>query len=134
MSYFSTAILVALTIQRSGSGILLHEAGHLYSTGLAVLLGELLKLSICTTVAIYQLKQNIRLQLPVSREQQHDNVKTASSVLPSHDSWQAYNLFAAKVFTREAWRILLPAALYVVQNNLYLYSSGRLQPSTFQVS
>jgi hypothetical protein len=130
MSSFTSALLLFLTLQRSTSSILLHEAGQGYSTSLAILLGELLKQGFCLVTGLYQVQQDLNVRLPVtSRSSRREQLATAC-----YEAKEAFKVFLSRAISREAWKVALPAALYVVQNNLYLYASSRLQPSTFQVS
>lgn len=131
MSYFTTSLLLLLTLQRSSSSILLHEAGQDYSTSLAILLGELMKQGICIVVGLYQVYQDTNTRLPSVYESTNYKRRMESF---AKELKEALKQFVTRAISREAWKVFLPAALYVVQNNLYLYSSARLQPSTFQVS
>lgn len=128
MDYLSAGLLVVLTLQRSGASILLHDAGKVYSTALAVLLAEVLKQLICFCVAMYQIRQEQNIRLP-------SNGSTSKQRLAFllADIKEASLTFASKVFSKNAWIVFIPAALFVVQNNLYLYASSRIAPSTFQV-
>jgi UDP-sugar transporter A1/2/3 len=134
-------LLALLTLHRTGTSIALHEAKSRthFSTALAVLLGEVLKQIISFTIAAYT---------TVSKEEHYQLLPNSSSPELEKDAslppsrrgitarcvrqkqgWQA---LMAKIFDRRAFLLLLPAAIYVGQNNLFLYAAGKLQPSLFQ--
>lgn len=133
MTFFTSSLLLLLTLQRSGSSILLHEAGQNYSTGLAILLGELLKQAICVVVSMYSIRQDLNIRLPVISPSATATSFRTNFTSALYDLRETFNTFISRAISKDAWKVFLPAALYVIQNNLYLFASSRLQPSTFQV-
>lgn len=124
------SLLVFLTLQRSAAAILLHEAGTGYSIALVVLLGEVLKQIGSVAIAISQHVEEERRE-----EQSWLSKQEMSERTGLVDTYKE----GFKWFYREAWQqnktaTCLPAALYVMQNNLYLYASSRLLPGIVQVS
>ncbi|CAG8639523.1 15634_t:CDS:1 [Cetraspora pellucida] len=81
---------------------------ELYSTSTAVFLSELTKLVICIYMAV--------------RSQVIETGRCRASDL--------YD----QVFTPDAWKLMIPAALYTVQNNLQYIAVSTLDAATFQVT
>lgn len=113
-------LLISLTLYRSTASNLLHLAGvrsH-YSYSIAVLIGEFAKIAICFGVAV--------------SEYDTTNPSLTTSRYNSDRYRKAGQRVWAETFTAQAWELLLPASLYVVQNNLCLYAAERLMPSIYQ--
>ncbi|PWN38567.1 uncharacterized protein FA14DRAFT_143662 [Meira miltonrushii] len=111
-------LLISLTLYRSTASNLLHLAGvqsH-YSYSVAVLIGEFAKIAICFAVAVRQFDK--------------------THLSGSNNRLQRYRRAGQRVwsetFTAQAWELLVPASLYVAQNNLCLYAAERLMPSIYQ--
>ncbi|CAG8458598.1 8569_t:CDS:1 [Scutellospora calospora] len=81
---------------------------ELYSTATAVLLSELTKFVICIYMAI------------------------RSQVIET-GHWKASDLYD-QVFSSDAWKLMIPAALYTIQNNLQYIAVSTLDAATFQVT
>ncbi|ORX85284.1 nucleotide-sugar transporter [Basidiobolus meristosporus CBS 931.73] len=77
-----------------------------YATSTAVLLSELLKLVVCFTL--------------VSQEDQPKRDKKASTL--------------QRIFGPDSWKMIIPAGLYTIQNNLQYIAVKLLDPATFQVT
>lgn len=115
-------LLISLTLYRSTASNLLHLAGvqsH-YSYSVAVLIGELAKILFCFAIAI---GESDKTYTPLTKPSFHfslDRYRKAGQRV-----W-------SEIFTVQAWELLLPASLYVAQNNLCLYAAERLMPSIYQ--
>lgn len=113
-----SVLLISLTLYRSTASNLLHLAGirsH-YSYSVAVLIGEFAKIVICFAVAVRQFDTTL---LSTSNKSLQQYRRSGQRV------W-------SEVFTAQAWELLVPASLYVAQNNLCLYAAERLMPSIYQ--
>lgn len=86
--------------------------GRRYFTSTAVFINEVLKLTLCYTVALYE-------------------ISTASPSLP------AFSLFAnltGAVFTGDSWKLAIPASLFVLQSSLQYVAISNLDSATFQIT
>ncbi|PWN52418.1 nucleotide-sugar transporter, partial [Violaceomyces palustris] len=133
--------LVLLTLQNSLLALVIHRSrmpsgggGGLYLTGTAVLLSEVGK-------AIFSSLFGIRSFRLDSAGAGYDASCHPSYTLPTSFDFRrksrslsyAIKRFSAKVFTKRSIELLLPAILYVAQNNLQLVAASLLEPATFQV-
>ncbi|EEB09489.2 UDP-galactose transporter Gms1 [Schizosaccharomyces japonicus yFS275] len=113
MKYIS---LVLLTFQNSALILILHYSCIMpgyedkrYITSTAVLLNELIKLSVCSAVAYNQFRKNAGAD---ARK----------------------NAFLREIFSNDSWKLAIPAFLYTLQNNLQYVAAGNLPAATFQVT
>lgn len=84
-----------------------------YLTSTAVFMNEVIKLTICLTIALFELSRNIAPSLP------------------------ATSLFGgaiSAVFTGDSWKMAIPASLYVLQNSLQYVAISNLDSATYQVT
>ena len=88
-------------------------SGHRYLASTAIFLSELLKLSVCTSLALYQLSRT----LP-----------------PSAPATQLFSRLAAAVFTGDSWKLAVPASLYTLQSSLQYLAVAHLDAATLQVT
>jgi UDP-sugar transporter A1/2/3 len=86
--------------------------GHRYLTSSAVLMNEVLKLTIASAVALKDTSSNLGPSTHLS---------TAARAL--------YN----EVFSGDSWKLAIPAALYTFQNTLQYVAVSNLPAATFQV-
>ncbi|CAG8566451.1 5787_t:CDS:1 [Diversispora eburnea] len=106
--------LIILCIQNSTLVIVMRysrvieDRENQYFTSTAVFLSELTKLIICLYVAI-----------------RNQMVETGQ--------WSIIELYN-QVFTSDAWKLMIPAALYTIQNNLQYIAVSLLDAATFQVT
>ncbi|RIB11069.1 nucleotide-sugar transporter-domain-containing protein [Gigaspora rosea] len=105
--------LIILCVQNSTLVIVMRYSrmvpeSELYSTATAVFLSEVTKFIICIYMAI------------------------RSQVIES-GHWKASELYD-QVFSADAWKLMIPAALYTVQNNLQYIAVSTLDAATFQVT
>lgn len=104
--------LVTLCIQNSTLVIIMRysrlDKEHLYYTSTAVFLSEFTKLIICLYMA--------------GRNQIRETGRLSISELYT------------QVFAPDAWKLMIPAALYTVQNNLQYVAVSMLDAATFQVT
>jgi UDP-galactose transporter len=87
--------------------------GHRYFTSTAVLLNEVLKLSIALVVALYD---------------------TAGNMGPNISYAELTRTLASQVFSGDSWKLAIPAALYTFQNSLQYVAVSNLDAATFQVT
>ncbi|KAL1925472.1 uncharacterized protein VTP21DRAFT_355 [Calcarisporiella thermophila] len=104
--------LVTLILQNSMLALILRYSrtidGPAYYTTTAVLMNEIIKLTIC-------LVASARLQIK------------------EKGRFSASELYS-EVFGPDAWKLMIPAALYTVQNNLQYLAADLLDAATFQVT
>ncbi|KAL8765823.1 MAG: hypothetical protein Q9209_007227 [Squamulea sp. 1 TL-2023] len=112
--------LTTLIIQNSVLILILHYSramplvgGHRYLPSTAVFLCELLKLTICTTLALYDMSR---------------------TMTPSTPATSLFGSLVAAVFTGDSWKLAIPASLYVLQNTLQYIAISNLDTATFQVT
>ncbi|KAL8907009.1 MAG: hypothetical protein Q9171_006033 [Xanthocarpia ochracea] len=112
--------LTMLIVQNSVLILILHHSrvmplvgGHRYLPSTAVFLCEVLKLTVCTTLALYDMSRIISPSTP------------ATSLLSG---------LVAAVFTGDSWKLAIPASLYVLQNTLQYFAISNLDTATFQVT
>jgi len=87
--------------------------GHRYLTSTAVFVTEVIKLTVCLTVALYDISRTLPPSMP------------------------ATSLFSAltnAVFTGDSWKLAIPASLYTLQNSLQYIAISNLDAATFQVT
>jgi UDP-galactose transporter len=87
--------------------------GHRYFTSTAVFLNEVLKFSIALVVALQG---------------------QADSLGVSMGSGEAWSSLYTQVFSRDSWKLAIPAALYTLQNSLQYIAVSNLDAATFQVT
>ena len=108
-----THSLVTLAVQNAALAIVMHYSRIItppelaYSPASAVLINELLKGAISFTMALYTAR---------------------SSPLASPST------VCADIFSPDAWKLSIPALLYVVQNSLQFVAISNLPVATFQVT
>jgi UDP-galactose transporter len=86
--------------------------GHRYLPSTAVLLVEVLKLVVSLSVALYQLP-----------EYRH-----------SGSSSKLFMSLYSSTFSSDSWKLIIPAALYTLQNSLVYIAIGNLSAASFQVT
>ncbi|KAM0753551.1 nucleotide-sugar transporter [Meredithblackwellia eburnea MCA 4105] len=145
--------LVTLTVQNSLLTVVLHysrtstEPSKVYSAASAVLLNEILKLCISFLIS---LNASVREQ----REHAYDPLpeddleegkegkerRDESSDVDEQDGRtlrrvkKALKQIRSEVFSYDCWKLAVPAALYVVQNNLQFVAASNLDVPTFQIT
>lgn len=87
--------------------------GRRYITSTAVFLNELLKFTVCLTIALYDIARNSSPALP------------ATSLFSS---------LTGSVFTGDSWKLAIPACLYVLQSSLQYVAISNLDTATYQVT
>ncbi|KZT09571.1 uncharacterized protein LAESUDRAFT_756522 [Laetiporus sulphureus 93-53] len=115
--------LVTLAVQNAALSIVMHysrvsiPASEAYSPASAVLLNELLKGSISFVIAFLR-------------------VVDASDASGKGISvwWWALQRVCREIFSRDCWKLSIPAILYVVQNSLQFVAISNLPVATFQVT
>ncbi|KAK9368289.1 nucleotide-sugar transporter-domain-containing protein [Lipomyces kononenkoae] len=101
--------LVTLTFQNSALILIMHysrvmpgyDGSSRYFASTAVLLNEVIKLCLCSTVVAYD---------------------------------RGFQLGWKEVFSRDCWKLAIPACLYTVQNSLQYVAVSNLDAATFQVT
>lgn len=86
--------------------------GHRYFTSTAVLLNEVLKLSVSLTIALYDISRTMPPSTP------------ATALFE-----QLYN----SVFSGDGWKLAIPASLYTLQNSLQYIAVSNLDAVHFQI-
>ena len=94
------------------SRIMPPRGDHRYSTSTAVLLNEVIKLAISLAFALREVLRTLAPRTPVTVAFQ-----------------QIYN----SVFSRDGWKLAIPATLYTLQNTLLYVAVGNLDAVHFQV-
>ncbi len=87
--------------------------GHRYLTSTAVFLNEVLKLTVCLTIALYDISRTISPSMPAT---------------------SLFSGLISAVFTGDSWKLAIPAVLYVMQNSLQYVAISNLDTATFQVT
>lgn len=87
--------------------------GRRYITSTAVFLNELLKFTVCLTIALY------------------DTARTSSPSLPATS---LFGKLTGAVFTGDSWKLAIPACLYVLQSSLQYVAISNLDSATYQVT
>ncbi|KAL8813069.1 MAG: hypothetical protein Q9200_000536 [Gallowayella weberi] len=112
--------LVTLIVQNSVLILLLHHSrvmppvgGHRYLPSTLVFLCEILKLTICSTLALYDISRTMSTSTPAT---------------------SLFSELVAAVFTGDSWKLAIPASLYVLQNSLQYYAISNLDAATFQIT
>lgn len=86
--------------------------GHRYLTSTAVLLNEVFKLVVSILVALHE----------------------TSESMPSAPLTKLLPALSQVVFTRDSWKLSIPAVLYTLQNSLQYVAVSNLDAATFQVT
>jgi UDP-sugar transporter A1/2/3 len=86
--------------------------GHRYLPSTAVLLVEVLKLVVSLSIALYQ--------LPEYRQ--------------SGPSSKLFMSLYSSIFSSDSWKLVIPAALYTLQNSLVYIAISNLSAASFQVT
>ncbi|KAL8283682.1 hypothetical protein RQP46_005477 [Phenoliferia psychrophenolica] len=114
----SHAPLAGLALQNAALAVLLHQSrvhsNSFYSAATAVAVAEVLKCIISTGAALWT------MELPKSKE---GGSRLARSV----------RTLRSQVFGKDAYKMAIPAVLYVAQNNLQYFAASNLDIPTFQV-
>ena len=87
--------------------------GHRYFTSTAVLLNEVMKLTIASAVALHDTRSSLGANASL--------LTLARSVY-------------GQVFSNDSWKLAIPAALYTLQNSLQYVAVSNLDAATFQVT
>ena len=87
--------------------------GRRYITSTAVFLNELLKFTLCSSIALY------------------DTARTSSPALPATS---LFGKLISAVFTGDSWKLAIPACLYVLQSSLQYVAISNLDSATYQVT
>lgn len=85
---------------------------HRYFTSTAVLLNEVIKLAVSSTLAIYE---------------------TSKTLAPSTPATVMFEQIYNAVFSDDGWKMAVPAAFYTLQNLLQYVAVGNLDAVHFQV-
>ena len=87
--------------------------GHRYLTSTAVFITEVIKLTLCLTVALYDISRTLPPTMPVT---------------------SLFGALITAVFTGDSWKLAIPASLYTLQNSLQYVAISNLDAATFQVT
>lgn len=86
--------------------------GHRYFTSTAVFLNEVIKLMVSVGVALYE----------------------TSEAMPGSPLTKLLPVLSRSVFSRDSWKLAIPAILYTFQNTLQYVAVSNLDAATFQVT
>lgn len=87
--------------------------GRRYIASTAVFLNELLKFTVCLTIALYDIARNSSPALPAT---------------------SLFSNLTGSVFTGDSWKLAIPACLYVLQSSLQYVAISNLDTATYQVT
>ena len=87
--------------------------GQRYITSTAVFMNEVLKLTVCLTVSLYEISRTMSPSLPAT---------------------SLFSGVTAAVLTGDSWKLAIPASLYVLQNSLQYVAVSNLDSATYQVT
>ncbi|CED85007.1 Predicted UDP-galactose transporter [Phaffia rhodozyma] len=123
----SLSVCMAYSRQFSSSSVA-------YSAATAVLVNELLKLSISTGIAFYRTSAEPSSGATGLLPEKGNQVRSDASAGWSQREIQirVRNLLS-EVFSSDSWKLAVPAILYVVQNNLQYVAASHLNVATFSV-
>ncbi|KAJ1971289.1 UDP-galactose transporter Gms1 [Dimargaris xerosporica] len=142
----NSALVLVMRYSRLHSG----QTGESYYTSTAVFLAELTKLILSIGLYMYEELQQRQdaakrrhqgYELAASQrsrlsEDEHDMMDPAGDAPFADDSRAPLTLRTtlANVFGDDAWKLMIPAALYTIQNNLQYVAVSLLDAATFQVT
>lgn len=116
------ATLAALIVQNAASVLLMHHSRHMplvngdrYFTSTAVLLAEVIKLSVFLSIALYE-------------------VATGPQTSDSPTISQLASSLSKAIFTGDSWKLALPALLYTIQNALSYVAASNLDSATWAIT
>lgn len=89
--------------------------GHRYYASTAVLLNEVVKLTISLTMALYE-------------------VATSTKTPDSSTATGLFGELARAVFAGDSWKLAIPAMLYTLENSLQYIAISNLNAATFQLT
>ncbi|KAI1819467.1 UDP-galactose transporter [Xylaria intraflava] len=111
--------LIALTFQNSAVTLMAHysrtmppSGDHRYFTSTAVLLTELIKLTICLTFAMSEISRTLA---------------------PSTPATVLFQQIYTSVFKGDGWKLAIPGMLYTLQNTLQYVAVENMDPVHYQV-
>ena len=149
-------LTILLVVQRSANSFILHAAGKKveYSSAVAILISELIKEVICWILAVYEadkestnFQKNDYLSVPLfdidaDQTDKENNVATKfdqeilqdDRISRSQRIIYAISVVNEKTCNKQALFLMIPAGLYVIQNNLIMFSAPKMDPSVFQAT
>lgn len=143
----SLVSLVTLTVQNSALTIVLHYSrisvpkDKSYSAASAVLLNELLKGAISLSIAFRNAVAGTANAAGRSYAKlEGDEDDHYRKGIANGNGWDLGKVQAggrkllSEVFSRDCWKLSIPACLYVIQNNLQFVAASNLDVPTFQVT
>ncbi|WVN88603.1 uncharacterized protein L203_103814 [Cryptococcus depauperatus CBS 7841] len=135
--------LMTLALQNALLTIIMHYSristspNHTYSAAAAVLLNELLKGGISILIALKRIDSEMNnTPSPAVYSERLDEKRRLTSKLsiPSLFHFSRLASLYNQVFSRDCWKLSVPAILYVIQNNLQYVAASNLDVATFQVT
>lgn len=158
---FKYLSLVTLALQNASLSILMRysrvsDPEHSYNPASAVLLTEILKASISLYTAYKRTddhilntnredhlsplfpkkKKSFLGNLPVKSSGSYNKRRISLSLkddLRPSETKLKVKILAAQIFSKDSWKLSIPAILYVIQNNLAFVAASNLEVATFQV-
>lgn len=149
MSQSLTALIGLIAGLKAGTGTVFHQASRhaAYSPSLTVLLCESVKMvaSFCLlTRAMHQKRKEKGVSVvnysPLDAHESNESLVDKDGAIPPGIEAEGIEPTPAtllrevlgQIFTIQGFRLVAPALIYVVQNNLYLYAAAELDPAFFQ--
>lgn len=108
-----------------------------YLSSTVVVLAEILKLAVCFLVILKESgKFHCERQVLPSRTQPKANLNPSSPPSVGYSLNRCLRTLNKDIFCniKESIKVLVPAALYALQNNLAFYALTNLEPATYQVA
>ena len=90
---------------------LVHGQRYLPST--AVLLNEIIKLTVCLTVSLYEVSKTVPASMPAT---------------------SLFHALSAAIFSGDSWKLAIPASLYTLANSLQYIGLSNLEAANYQVT
>lgn len=87
--------------------------GQRYIASTVVLMDEVFKLTICLTIALYEISRKLPASSPATA---------------------LFTELSSAVFTGDSWKLAIPAALYTLQSSLQYVAISNLEAATMQVT
>ncbi|RSH88899.1 hypothetical protein EHS25_002561 [Saitozyma podzolica] len=139
--------LVTLALQNAFLTIIMHYSristapNKTYSAASAVFLNELLKGAISVAIALKNVDRSLSTPSHPLSEKDPRHLSPRPSSAPSPSSRWPTVLHPSRlralriaVFSRDCYKLAIPAILYVIQNNLQYVAASNLDVATFQVT
>lgn len=136
IDYKKKLSLAVLTLQTSSVAILLRYTrtqAVAYEASTAVLFSEVLKFAVCVMAAVATWKGPLVASAAYSAASRHSHSQNDDKDKESQPEPSCSSSLLWEIVNTEAWRMLIPAALYAVQNNILFIAITNLDSVSYQV-